>query len=527
MSEEGSSTASGQSEDLAEVLRRRALTHDEARPAAIDRRHASGARTARENIADLVDSGSFVEYGRFAIAAQRARREVEDLIERTPADGLLAGTARINGDLFGERSACAVLSYDYTVLAGTQGALGHRKKDRLFELIERMRLPTVFFTEGGGGRPGDTDYPVVSALDTRAFALWARLSGLVPRIAVAAGRCFAGNAVIAGCADLIVATENVSLGMGGPAMIEGGGLGKVGADQVGPLKMQAANGVVDVIAADEAAATAVTKRLVSYFQGITPAGAEADQDRLRDLVPERQRRAYAVGPIIETLLDGGTMTPLRERFAPEMVTAFGRIQGRPLGVIANDTRHEAGAITSDAADKAARFLQLCDAFELPIISLVDTPGMMVGPEAEATGLVRHASRLLIAGAALRVPLLAVILRRGYGLGAQAMVGGSLHEPLLTLAWPGAHLGPMGLAGAVKLGLAKELEAIADVDQREQRIRELTIAAEQNAKALNAAALFEIDDVIDPAETRSLIARTLQAAAQRERPNTEHRFVDSW
>ncbi len=527
MSEEGTSSAAGEREDLAEVLRRRALTQDDARPAAIDRRHASGARTARENIADLVDSGSFVEYGRFAIAAQRGRREVEDLIERTPADGLLAGTARINGELFGERSACAVLSYDYTVLAGTQGALGHRKKDRLFELIERMRLPTVFFTEGGGGRPGDTDYPVVSALDTRAFALWARLSGLVPRIAVVAGRCFAGNAVIAGCSDLIVATENVSLGMGGPAMIEGGGLGKVDADQVGPLEMQAANGVVDLIAADEAAATALTKRLVSYFQGIIPAGAEADQDRLRDLVPERQRRAYAVGPIIETLVDEGTLTVLRERFAPEMVTALGRIQGRPLGVIANDTRHKAGAITSDAADKAARFLQLCDAFGLPIISLVDTPGMMVGPEAEATGLVRHTSRLLIAGAALRVPLLAVILRRGYGLGAQAMVGGSLHEPLLTVAWPGAHLGPMGLAGAVKLGLAKELEAIADLDQREQRIRELTVAAEQNAKALNAAALFEIDDVIDPAETRSLIARTLQAATQRERPKPEHRFVDSW
>ncbi len=202
-------------DDLAEVLERRAATRDEARPEAVERRHAAGARTARENVADLVDRGSFVEYGRFAIAAQRGRRELGELIARTPADGLVAGTARINGDLFGDRSACAVLSYDYTVLAGTQGMLGHRKKDRLFELIERMRLPTVFFAEGGGGRPGDTDYPVVSALDCRAFALWARISGLAPRIAIVAGRCFAGNAVIAGCADLIVATESTSLGMGG------------------------------------------------------------------------------------------------------------------------------------------------------------------------------------------------------------------------------------------------------------------------------------------------------------------------
>ncbi len=471
--------------------------------------------------------GSFVEYGRFAIAAQRGRRENDDLIARTPADGLVAGTARINGELFGERGACAVLSYDYTVLAGTQGAVGHRKKDRLFEMIERMRLPTVFFAEGGGGRPGDTDYPVVSALDWRAFALWARLSGVVPRIAVVAGRCFAGNAVIAGCSDLIVATENSSLGMGGPAMIEGGGLGKVDPDEVGPLEMQSRNGVVDVAVADEMEAVALAKRLLAYFQGATPPGAEPDQARLRELVPERERRAYPVQPIVETLADEDSVTFLRERFAPEMVTALARIEGRPVGIVANDTRHMAGAITSDAADKAARFLQLCDCFGLPVISLVDTPGMMVGPEAEATGLVRHASRLLVAGAALRVPLIAVILRRGYGLGAQAMVGGSLHEPLLTVAWPSAHLGPMGLEGAVRLALRKELEQIADEAEREQRVRDLTAAAELNAKALNAAALFELDDVVDPAETRSLIALTLAAAGPTAPPASGHRFVDTW
>jgi acetyl-CoA carboxylase carboxyltransferase component len=512
-------------EDLEELRARRALTEDAARPEAVARRHEAGGRTARENIADLVDPGSFVEYGRFAIAAQRGRRELRELIERTPADGLLGGTARVNGDLFGERAACAVLSYDYTVLAGTQGALGHRKKDRLFELIERMRLPTVFFAEGGGGRPGDTDYPVVSALDTRAFALWARLSGVVPRIAVVAGRCFAGNAVIAGCSDLIVATEGVSLGMGGPAMIEGGGLGKVDPDEIGPIGMQAGNGVVDVVVADEAEATAAAKQLLSYFQGSVPSGPTPDQTRLRDLVPDRQRRAYRVAPIVETLADEGSVTFLRERFAPELATALARIEGRPLGVIANDTPHMAGAITSEAADKAARFVQLCDAFGLPIVSLIDTPGFMVGPDAEATGLVRHASRLLVAGAAISVPLLAVVLRRGYGLGAQAMVGGSLHEPLLTVAWPSAHLGPMGLEGAVRLALRKELEAIADEDEREQRVRDLTAAAEENAKALNAAALFELDDVIDPAETRGLIASTLAAAGPA--PASGHRFVDTW
>jgi acetyl-CoA carboxylase carboxyltransferase component len=502
-----------------ELEQRRAATRDAARPEAVARRHAAGGRTARENIADLVDPGSFVEYGRLAVAAQRGRREPRELIERTPADGLVAGTARVGGE------PCAVLSYDYTVLAGTQGALGHRKKDRLFELIERMRLPTVLFAEGGGGRPGDTDFPVVSALDTRAFALWARLSGLVPRIAVVAGRCFAGNAVLAGCSDLIVATANVSLGMGGPAMIEGGGLGRVEPDEVGPLDMQARNGVIDVEVADETEAVAATKRLLAYFRGPAGPGEAPDQARLSDLVPERGRRAYDPRPVIETLADAGSVTFLRERFAPGMVTALARIEGRPIGVLANDTRHLAGAITSDGGDKAARFMQLCDAFGLPLVSLVDTPGMMVGPDAEATGLVRHCSRLLVTGAALRVPLVAVILRRGYGLGAQAMVAGSLHEPLLTIAWPGAELGPMGLEGAVRLGLRRELEAIADEAERERRVRELTAEAQQNASAINAATLFELDDVVAPEETRGLIATTFGAAPVVE-PGGRG-FVDTW
>jgi acetyl-CoA carboxylase carboxyltransferase component len=514
--------------DLERLLARRALTEDAARPEAVEKRHAAGGRTARENLEDLVDPGSFVEYGRFAIAAQRGRRELDDLIARTPADGMIGGTAQINGELFGpERGACAVLSYDYTVLAGTQGALGHRKKDRLFELIERMRLPTVFFAEGGGGRPGDTDYPVVSALETRAFALWAKLSGLVPRIAVVHGRCFAGNAVIAGCSDLIVATENATIGMGGPAMIAGGGLGEVPPDEIGPITTQAPNGVVDLVVADEAAATAAARELLGYFQGATAPGAEPDQAALREMVPERARRAYKVAPIVETLADAGSVTFLRPRFAPEMVTALGRIEGRPVGFLANDTRHAAGAITSGAADKAARFLALCDAFGIAVVSLIDTPGFMVGPAAEATGLVRHASRLLVAGAGLRVPLIAVVLRRGYGLGAQAMAGGSLHEPLLTVAWPSAHLGPMGLEGAVRLALRKELAAIEDETEREGRVRDLTAAAEANAEALNAATLFELDDVIDPAETRALIAATLAAAGDLGRDAPTHRPVDTW
>ena len=506
---------------LEELERRRALTRDAARPDTVQRRHDAGGRTARENIDDLVDAGSFIEYGRFTVAAQRQRRELDDLTARTPADGLIAGTATIDGH------PSAVLSYDYTVLAGTQGVFGHFKKDRLFELIGKMRLPTVFFAEGGGGRPGDTDYPTISSLEVRAFKLWAALSGVVPRIAIVKGRCFAGNAVIAGCSDLIVATEDTSIGMGGPAMIAGGGLGEVAPDDVGPISVQAPNGVVDVVVPDEQAAVTVTKTLLGYFQGPGEPGEGADQTALRTMIPERARRAYPVAPIITTLADRHSVTFLRKKFAPEMVTAFARIAGRPVGVIANNTMVMAGAITAAAADKAARFLQLCDIFAIPVLSLIDCPGYMVGPAAESDALVRRASRMLVAGAAMRVPLIAVVLRRGYGLGAQAMTGGSLHEPLFTVAWPGAHLGPMGLEGAVRLGLRKELEAIADDAEREEVVRKATATAQDRAHALNAAMLFEIDDVIDPAETRGLIAATLSAAAARGELPPPRRFVDTW
>ncbi|MFZ9668529.1 MAG: acyl-CoA carboxylase subunit beta [Solirubrobacterales bacterium] len=515
----------GGESELDQLRKRIELTLDGARAEAVEKRHAQGGRTARENLEDLVDPNSFVEYGRFAIASQRSRRSVEELIEKTPADGLVGGTARVNGELFGEEaSACAVLSYDYTVLAGTQGHIGHRKKDRLFDLIERMGLPTVFFAEGGGGRPGDTDVPVVSALEVPAFALWASLSGKVPRIAVVHGRCFAGNAVIAGCSDLIVATEASSIGMGGPAMIAGGGLGEVAPDEVGPSEMQSGNGVIDCLVADEAEAVELTRRLLSFFQGRTAPGEAADQEALRGAIPDEARRAFDPVPVIETICDRDSVVVLRESFAPEMVCAFGRLEGRPVALIANDSRHMAGAITSDGADKAARHLQLADSFGIPVVSLVDTPGMMVGPEHERTGLVRHTSRLLVAGASLGVPLVSVVLRRSYGLGAQAMMGGGTHEPLLTVAWPGAHLGPMGLEGAVRLALRDELAAIEDDQEREERVRELTAAAELNARAINAATLFEIDDVIDPAETRRVICSTLAAAGE---PPRSGRFVDPW
>jgi acetyl-CoA carboxylase carboxyltransferase component len=514
--------------ELAELRRRVTGTLDAGRLEATERRHARGRRTARENIEDLCDPGSFEEYGRFVIAAQRARRSTDDLIANTPADGLIAGLGRVNGDLFApEQARCAVLSYDYSVLAGTQGQMNHKKKDRIFELIERLGLPVVLFAEGGGGRPGDTDTATVTGLDTAAFALFGALSGRVPLVGVVSGRCFAGNAALLGCCHVIIATPDANIGMGGPAMIEGGGLGVFAPEDVGPVSVQVPNGVIDVLTADEKEAVDVARRYLSYFQGDVRAWTAPDQTLLRDVVPPDRRRVYDVHRALDLLADDGSVLELRPSFAPGMVTALARVEGRAIGVIANNPMHLAGAVDGPCADKAARFLQLCEAFGLPVLSLCDTPGFMVGPEAEETALVRHVSRMFVVGASLTVPFCCVILRKGYGLGAQAMAGGSFHRPVFTVAWPTGELGGMGLEGAVRLGFRRELSAIEDEAEREKASEAMVERAYEHGKALHVAEFFEIDDVIDPADTRARLVHALESAGPRHNGGGRRPFVDTW
>jgi acetyl/propionyl-CoA carboxylase alpha subunit len=515
--------------DLAELQQRRALTLDDARSDAIAKRHKLGLRSARENITDLCDPGSFHEYGAFVVAAQRNRRTLEDLIARTPADGLVMGIGRVNGALFPDADArCAVMSYDYTVLAGTQGSKNHEKKDRMFELAARWQLPLVVFAEGGGGRPGDTDVVTSGMLHIKAFSLLAQLSGLVPMVGIVSGRCFAGNAVVAGCCDVIIATENTSLGMGGPAMIEGGGLGVFHPDEVGPSAVQRRNGVIDVLVADETEAVRVAKKYLSYFQGTVADWRCADQRALRQVIPENRLRVYDVHRVIELVADTDSVLELRRDFGKNLVTALIRIEGRPMGLIANNPIVLGGAIDADAADKCARFLQLCDAFDLPVLSLCDTPGNMVGPAAERSALVRHCCRLYVIGANISVPILSVVIRKAYGLGAQGMVGGSFHLPLLSVAWPTGEFGPMNLEGSVKLGFRKELEAIADPNERKARFDAMVAAAYERGKALSTASMFEIDDVIDPADTRAWVLAGLRSVPPAPRRSGKKRpWVDTW
>lgn len=514
--------------DLSDVLSRRSLGADSARPDAVQRRRGRGRRTTRENVADLVDEGSFVEYGPLVIAAQARRRSHDDLITRTPADGLVGGIGTINGELFQGRDARAIaVSYDYTVMAGTQGHRNHRKKDRLFEVAEQLQLPIVFFTEGGGGRPGDTDTGGVTGLDCLAFLWFAQLSGSVPLIGVNAGYCFAGNAAILGCCDVVIATEDSNIGMGGPAMIEGGGLGVYEPAEVGPMAVQRSSGVVDLVARDEAHATALAKQYLSYFQGPVDDWECVDQTELRDVVPVDRLRGYDVREAIERIFDTGTVLELRREFGVGMITGLARVEGRPVGVIANNPAHLAGAIDSDGSDKAARFLQLCDAHGIPVITLVDTPGMMVGPDVEETALVRHCSRLFVTGANISVPMVSIVLRKSYGLGAQAMMGGSTKAPLACVSWPTGEFGGMGLEGAVRLGYRKELDACDTDEKREALFQELVDRLYERGKALSIAEYFEIDDVIDPAETRRWITTLLESSPQRPPGVVARPNVDTW
>ncbi|MEE2775371.1 MAG: carboxyl transferase domain-containing protein [Acidobacteriota bacterium] len=515
--------------DLQEIYDRRAFGLDENRPEAVERRAAKGKRTARANVYDLVDDDTFLEYGPLVVAAQRRRRPLDELIRKTPHDGMVTGVGSINGDLFGDPACrCAVLAYDYTVLAGTQGTQNHRKTDRLIAVSMEQRLPLVLFAEGGGGRPGDTDKGVGGPGDTTTFTHFARLSGQVPTVGITTGRCFAGNASLLGCCDVIIATRDSNIGMGGPAMVEGGGLGVFLPEDIGPMSVQVPNGVVDIAVEDEAEAVAVTKKYLSYFQGRVESFEVPDQRRMRSVIPENRLRVYDVRNVIETLADTDSILELRSKFGLGMITSLIRVEGRSVGVVANNPVHLGGAIDSDGADKGARFLQLCDAFDIPVLFLCDTPGIMVGPEVEKTALVRHANRMFLIGANLSVPHFTIILRKAYGLGGIAMGGGSYKEPAFCVSWPTGEFGGMGLEGSVKLGYRNELAAIEDPDERTQRYEEMVAKAYEAGKALNQASQFAVDDTIDPAESRTWVAGMLRSVRPPPpREGKKRPAVDGW
>lgn len=360
------------------------------------------------------------------------------------------------------------------------------------------------------------------------FTFLAQLSGRVPLVGITTGICFAGNAVLLSTCDVIIATANSNIGIGGPAMIEGGGLGIYRPDEIGPMSEQVPNGVVDIAVADEFEAVDVAKRYLSYFQGSVEDWECADQNLLRHAIPENRLRVYDIRKLIETLADTDSVLELRARFGLTMITALARIEGRPIGIVANNTVYKGGAIDSDGADKAARFMKLCDNFNIPILMLDDCPGIMVGPEDEKTALVRHSGRMFLVGAHVTVPLFTVVLRKSYGLGGQAMGGGTHSLPSMIVAWPTSEFGPMGLEGQVKLGMIATLQAIEDPAERQATYERLVAGLYEQGKGIWAAHGYEVDDMIDPADTRRWLMAGLKAQPpSKTQGKPKGQCIDAW
>ena len=517
--------------DLQELLDRLAAGEDEQREEWVALRHAKGKRTQRESLADLVDPGSWVEFGALVLPARHKIMSDEEMRSRAPADGMITGIGTVNGELFAEdRASTLIAMYDETVWAGTQGMMGHQKTDRIIKFADEQATPLIVWAEGAGGRSGDTDFSDISAAGqwVPTYDMMARISGTVPMIGITAGRTFAGNASILGITDCIIATRDANIGMGGPATIEGGGLGLFTPEEIGPMSDLGPAGSVDILVDDEFEAIDAAKQYLSYFQGPIGDWECVDQRLLRHAIPENRKRPFSVRKVIEQLADVGSVLELRAEFGVGIVTSLIRIEGHPIGLIANNNEHLGGAVDSPAADKLCRFAQLCDCFNIPIVVLVDTTGMMVGPDVERTGLARKCNNVFVTLANAQSPRFTIILRKSYGLAAQAMMTGSSRAPLFALAWPTAELGGMNLEAAVRLGQRAELAAIEDIEQRAARYEALVAEAYRRGKGVNAAAVHENDGVIDPADTRRWIVRGLMACEnphpirRGRRPN-----IDTW
>ena len=495
----------------AELTKRKNKTLDGYRAEQQQKRHTKGFNTARENLAELCDPQSFIEYGQLAVAAQRQRKDYEELQSQTAADGVITGIGAINQQLIESDSyATALIINDYSVLAGTQGYFHHAKLDRMIDVIRQRKLPVIMFTEGGGGRPGDTDITtVISGLQCTTFSRWAGLSGLVPRITVNNGYCFAGNAALFGAGDITIATQSSCIGMAGPAMIEGGGLGQYSASEIGPIEVQAANGVVDIVAQDETHAIALAKFCLGFFQGNTVQWQLPQAVDLETVLPDDRRFTYDVLKAIDGIVDAGSFIELGAQHGKAVITGLARLKGKAVGIMASNCQTLGGAIDVAAAIKLNRFMSLCDQFSIPLVSLIDTPGFMVGPAHEQQGAVRYLTELFTTGAKLSVPLVAVVLRKCYGLGAQAMLGGSTSRPSYTVSWPTGEFGAMGLEGAVKLGFKKELESVADAEKRQALFDQLLAQQYARGKAIEVSTVLELDAVIAPSDTRETLICALE------------------
>jgi acetyl-CoA carboxylase carboxyltransferase component len=482
---------------------------DEARPAAVADAHASGHLTARERLSSLLDHGSFIEYGVLAGATS----QVDDT---SVADGLVAGTGQIAG------KPVTVASYDCTVLNGTQSERNQRKLVRLIYLSRSQRWPFVCFVDGDGARPNDPQPPPPIAIATRGrwdvYDGLAELSGWAPTVAVVSGRALDGNAGIAMLSDFVVATGNSSFGSWGTSE-------PLSEPVTRPVEDYGRTGNIDLIVDDEPTAiTAVQKYLSYYLCELADGTPASNHAEIASIIPENRRRPYDMRKVIGAFADADSVMELGVGWGRSMLTVLARLGGRSIGIFANQPKSPlAGAIDSDAADKAARFIELCDAYELPLVSFIDNPGYMVGPQAEREGMARHHARPLAALHHRTVPLCSVQIRKAYGLGPYAMSGFGTGRvaPELRLAWPSVESGGMSLEGAAYLVKRKEIhaaktqaEALAIRDNYAEQMRDHT-------SGLRAGRNFLFDDIVNPIETRDRIIAMLERFPRSFDPHKKH------
>ena len=489
----------------------------------IARQHAQDKLTARERLALLIDEGTFTELGLHAQPhfSQRAMEGRE-----APADGVVTGYGRIDGRMV------AVCAYDFTVMAGSMGMTGELKVTRLRELALTQRMPFVWLLDSAGARIQEA----VGSLFAGSGHLFREevvMSGVVPQVAALMGPCAAGTAYIPGLADFVPMVKGRgSMALAGPHLVRAAVGEDVTQEELGGSRVHCRkSGVGDMEVASDEECIERIKEYLSFFPSHCeepppqrPVGDPVDrmEEDLLDVLPETNRKPYDMYDVIRRIVDDGDWLDIKGQWARTIITCLARMGGRPVGIVANQPRHLGGILDNDSADKAARFVNLCNAFGIPLVFLMDVPGFMVGTKVEAAGIIRHGAKMLHAVANATVPKITVVIRKAYGAGYYVM-NGRAYEPDLIVAWPSAEISVMGAEGAVEIVMRRQVEEAEDPVAKK---RELVDAYRKIIDVYVAAANDMVDDVIDPRETRPTIIRALEMSERKrvQRPWKRHGVV---
>ncbi|MGH2853494.1 MAG: acyl-CoA carboxylase subunit beta [Solirubrobacteraceae bacterium] len=489
----------------------------------IKKQHERGKLTARERIALLIDAGTFVELGIHGRPhfAQRAMEGVE-----APADGVITGYGKIDGRL------AAVCAYDFTVMAGSMGMTGEIKTTRLRELALTKRIPFVWLLDSAGARVQEAAGAMFAG-SGHLFREEVVMSGVIPQVAALMGPCAAGTAYIPGLADFVPMVKGRgSMALAGPHLVRAAVGEDVTQEELGGSRVHCRkSGVGDMEVADDEECIARIKEYLSYMpqncEARPPVRAAADpidrrEEGLLDVLPESNRKPYDMYEVIRLIVDDGEYLDIKRQWAKTIITCFARFGGRPVGIVANQPRQLGGILDNDSSDKAARFVNLCNAFAVPLVFIQDVPGFMVGTKVEAEGIIRHGAKMLYAVANATVPKITVITRKAYGAGYYVM-NGRAYEPDLIVAWPSAEISVMGAEGVVEIAFRKAVDEAADPAAKKA---ELIEGFRKMFDVYIAAGNDLVDDVIDPRETRLTICRALEMAEGKkvERPWKRHGVV---